>query len=373
MPRIAFLAFYPLSPNRIGGMDRFFWRLDQYARLSGWRITWLFPAGGDHSHYLERGMEIVSLPAETFLAAAAEYFAASPGFDLLVSVFVEYATRYAVRWRRCGVRRYLALDHMSRRVGWKAAPADWKDAAKGATVYPFIDAVIAVCAFVKQDIVRRLGRRWDGKVFAVANGVDTQVFYPAQTRAPDNDGGLHLAVIAHLIEEKGIQVLFEALRSARYRVSNMTVSIAGSGPYEDQLRGLVSDLGLDNRVSFLGATSRQADLLRTADVSIVPSLWAEAFPFSVLESMACGVPVIASRIGGMPEMVGKDAALLFGPGNADELASSLAAVAEDGGLRRRMGEAGVERTKAAYTVEHMLGGYVSVMRHLLAEPGEARA
>ena len=367
MPSIAFLALYPLSPNRIGGMDRFFWRLDRYARQSGWRITWLFPEGGDHNHYLERGFDIVSLPAEGFLDAATAYLAGRNGLDLLVSVFVEYATRYAVKWRRSGVRRYLALDHMSRRAGRKIKSGRWKEATRSLVTYPFIDGVVAISSFVRQDIVRRLGRRWNANVFTVPNGVDVRVFYPAENGAREPSDFLHIAVISHLIEEKGIQVLFQALRAARDRLPKTRVSIAGVGPYEQTLRRMVAELGVGDTVTFLGNTSRQADLLRTADVSVVPSLWAEAFSFSALESMACGVPVIASRIGGIPEVVGNDAAILFAPGAVDELASALLSVTKDPDLRKRMGEAGVRRVNEAYTLDQMLGGYVSVIGHLLAE------
>ena len=371
MPSIAFLALYPLSPGRIGGMDRFFWRLDRYARQSGWQITWLFPEGGDHSHYLERGFDIVPLPAEAFLDAATAYFAGRKGFDLLVSVFVDYATRYPIKWRRFGVRRYLALDHMSRRVRRNIKSGQWKEVARGLTVYPFIDGVMAICSFVREDIVRRLGRRWNAKLFTVTNGVDVQVFYPAETGDPGPSDSLHIGVISHLIEEKGIQVFLQALSAVRDRLQTR-VSIAGVGPYEQPLRRLVEDLALGEVVTFLGNTSRQADLLRTVDVSVVPSLWAEAFPFSVLESMACGVPVIASRIGGIPEMVGKEAAMLVSPGAVDELASALLCVASDRSLRRRMGEAGVRRVNEAYTLDQMLGGYVSVMRYLLADSGRGQ-
>lgn len=367
MPSIAFLALYPLSPNRIGGMDRFFWRLDRYARQSGWRITWLFPEGGDHNHYLERGFDIVSLPAEGFLDAATAYLAGRNGLDLLVSVFVEYATRYAVKWRRSGVRRYLALDHMSRRVRRDIKSGPWKEAARGLITYPFIDGVVAISSFVRKDIVRRLGRRWNTTIFTVPNGVDTQVFYPAETGGRGPSDSLQIAVISHLIEEKGVQVLFRALRAACDRLQKTRVSIAGVGPYEQTLRRMVEELELGEVVTFLGNTSRQADLLRSADVSVVPSLWAEAFSFSALESMACGVPVIASRIGGIPEVVGKDAAILFAPGAADELTSALLLVAKDQSLRRRMGEAGVRRVNEAYTLDQMLGGYVSVIGHLLAD------
>jgi glycosyltransferase involved in cell wall biosynthesis len=169
-------------------------------------------------------------------------------------------------------------------------------------------------------------------------------------------------LVAHLIPDKGIQILVEALRQARSRLPAFHLSVAGAGPMESQLRSLVNLSGLTDCVRFSGSISSQAELLRSADLLVMPSLWKEACPFVALEAMATAVPVIASAVGGLPRIVGDGPGLLVPPGDAVSLADAIVRLAADPDERRRMGQAGLRRVMERYSVESMVDGQFAAMQ-----------
>jgi glycosyltransferase involved in cell wall biosynthesis len=372
MPRVVILSRYPILRNRIGGMDRFFWALDEEMRRAGWTARWLFPEAADSGHYLDRGLCLTMLPSESLLQASESYLSRNGGADLLVSHFVEYDSRYTLGWKRAGVRRYLAVAHMSRPAVRLRLRRRLRAGLKRAAAYPFVDGVIAVSGFVGQEILGGVGRLLRRKVFVVPNGVDPGVYHPNGASGHRVPGPLHLVLIAHLTEQKGVHLFLEALQAARPHMPEFTVSIAGSGPYEGTLQALTRKLALSRHVYFLGNINSQAELLRSADISVVPSLWQEACPFSVLETMASGVPLVASRLGGIPELVGEDSALLVTPGDVTELAAALVRLGNDSLLRERLGRAGFARASREYTLHKMVGGHMELMRNTLTgtERGE---
>jgi glycosyltransferase involved in cell wall biosynthesis len=347
LPGIVVMADYPLTPSRIGGMDRFFWSMEEAMRRRGWAPEWIVPAEGEHDHYLERGFDLVRLPRARFLEAALEHLRGRGGADLLVTHFVPYATRYALEWLPRGMVHGMRLR------------------LKGAVLFPFVDRVIAVSGFVRDAILHELGGHWEPRTVVVRNGVDPAVPGAEHDRVAAGEE-VRIVTIAHLISDKGIQVLLEALRLAAPSLPAWSLAVAGSGPHEAALREIASASGFGGRVRFLGSVSQPERLLREADVSVVPSLWKEACPFVVLESLAAGVGLIASRIGGTPELVGGEAGVLFEPGNAADLADRLVAVCQDRAFRRRLASAAVERARC-FTGATMVAGHITEMERLLPE------
>ena len=124
--------------------------------------------------------------------------------------------------------------------------------------------------------------------------------------------------VGRLSQEKGIEVLMNA-----FRQSDKSIVIIGDGPMQEQVKALANERG---NVRYLGFQSKQAimDQLRRASALILPSIWYEGFPISILEAFATGTPVIGSRLGGIAEIV-KDGfnGLLFDPGNKDALIETL--------------------------------------------------
>ena len=148
-------------------------------------------------------------------------------------------------------------------------------------------------------------------------------------------------------EQKGVDVL---LRAFALLPKGSRLRLAGTGPQQDEYRRLASELGLDG-VEFLGAVERKRlpSLLGEAHVFVLPSRY-ENLPLGILEAMACARPVVATRVGGVGEMVEDGVeGLLVPAGDPDALARALGRLSGDAPLRRRMGEAGRARVLARFT------------------------
>jgi glycosyltransferase involved in cell wall biosynthesis len=153
------------------------------------------------------------------------------------------------------------------------------------------------------------------------------------------ESGRYALYAGRLSEEKGADTAIEAAKRAR-----VPLAIAGQGPDEARLRGLAA--GAD--VRFLGQLDAAglAEARADAAVALVPSRWHEPHPYAVCESMAVGVPVLASQVGGLPEMVGEDSTLP--PEDPDAWAEALGELWNDPQMRRRRGEAALARARERF-------------------------
>ncbi len=173
------------------------------------------------------------------------------------------------------------------------------------------------------------------KITAIHNGVDPERFTPS----PDPEAlrqAWKLPTAAKVIlytgrldRRKGVEILLAALAQLRDRHPHLHLLIAGQalldGPsYQTTLNQTVIDLGLTQIVHFLGHIPDPSSVYRAADLTISPSLWAEPFGKVIIESMACGTPVVASQIGGIPEILtGPFATGLCPPNDAQALAATI--------------------------------------------------
>lgn len=149
--------------------------------------------------------------------------------------------------------------------------------------------------------------------------------------------------LGRLSPEKGLMTLIEAVQRA-----GVKLKIAGTGPMEDRLKARAAGLN-PHQVTFLGFVNgqRKLDLIRRSCFTVVPSEWFESFGLSAAESLAGGTPVIASRIGGLPEVVqDKVSGLLFAPGDADDLAEKLRQVRQNPQMAVQMGRQALTRARA---------------------------
>lgn len=172
-------------------------------------------------------------------------------------------------------------------------------------------------------------------------------------------------MIARLHEEKGFNVLFDAIPDIAARAGKLVVLVAGEGPHRAMLEHEVNRRGLQDSVRFLGQRDDIPQLISLASVVVLPSL-AESFGFVLLEAMSLGKPVVASTAGGIPEVVSNgETGFLVPPGDAASLAAAVSGLLRDSSLAGAMGAAGRQRA-TSFNSHRMIHGYEKVYDRVVA-------
>ncbi|UCG34873.1 MAG: glycosyltransferase family 4 protein [Candidatus Omnitrophota bacterium] len=173
------------------------------------------------------------------------------------------------------------------------------------------------------------------KIIVVHNGIDTNTFKPPRelslVRKKWNipEGTAVITYVGRLEEMKGIETLIKGFslflkNGVKVRLLIAGKHLASGEEYKMSLKRLTVNLGIEKYVDFLGHIANPAEVYQLSDVNVVPSIWQEPFSRVIIESMSCGVPVIASLTGGIPEaLTGEFQNFLFEPGNEQELADKL--------------------------------------------------
>ena len=212
-----------------------------------------------------------------------------------------------------------------------------------------IDFWVSASRYNARQVEARYGRR----VEVIHNGVDTDVFTP-RARDPELRAGyarpeqLIVVSVGRLVGWKGLQVILEAIATLPF----LQYVIVGSGPEEAALKAHALRLGVSDRVAFAGRVSHGdlPRLLAQCDIFVQPSTGEEAFGISVVEAMACGLPVLASDNGGLPEIiVDGSTGFLLPPGNVVAWRAKLADLARDKAHMTQLGVSGRERAVSHFT------------------------
>lgn len=163
------------------------------------------------------------------------------------------------------------------------------------------------------------------KVEALTNGVDTDDFHPVPPEFP-HQGKRRVVVPRRLFEKNGVEYFVRALPLIREH-EDVEALLIGDGPERAKLEALADDLGVTDHIRFLGrrAHSEMPPLLCSGEIAVFPSLM-EATSVAALECMACGVPVAASNVGGLPEIVDESVGTLFEPAAPEDLAAKVVAL-----------------------------------------------
>ena len=231
--------------------------------------------------------------------------------------------------RLAGVKRIIVHDHTS---GKRTKPVCLKRIAKQAIhriSWLSANLYIAVSNFVGRRLVS-VNCVPSTKVKVVYNGVDITKYRPLKNNFLYKELGISPAskivfCAARANYYKGIHVLIKAAKQIIHKgYSDIYFVYCGDGPDLEKFRKKASLLGLRERFLFLGKRQDIPDLLKSSDIVVVPSIWEEAFGLTVIEGMACGKPVIATNVGGIPEIVEHGInGILIKPNNSCELAKAI--------------------------------------------------
>ncbi len=232
-----------------------------------------------------------------------------------------------------------------------------------------VDSIAGVSDYVRERNLKRWGLPPE-RVRTIYNGVDTRRFLSKEAffstdpqlavqelaargagerpQADGGDGRVRLLAVAYLIKEKGVDHLVRALARMQHG-AHAHLTVAGDGPELPRLKALAQELGVAERVEFAGLRDDVPALLARTDIFVHPAIWAEAFGLTIAEAMSNGCAVVASRIGGIPELIAHgETGLLFTPGHVPELAQALDQLVQQPALRRQLGQNARARTEQRF-------------------------
>ncbi|MBL6750788.1 MAG: glycosyltransferase family 4 protein [Nevskia sp.] len=231
------------------------------------------------------------------------------------------------------------------------------------------DRVVAVSQFVAGSAAADIPTS-RGKIEVIANALPPPRIAPA----PLPSDPVVLLCLGRVIEDKGMHSAIEALALLGERARRTRLLIAGDGPYLETLQALVAARGLDERVVFTGwlLPGEVAPAINLASIVLVPSIWEEAFGLVALEAAQMGRPVIATRTGGLPEVVQDGiTGLLVPPDDPAALAEAIALLIGDAQRMARMAAAASAHAGTAHNFSRFVSAYEAAYRSICGRNSHA--
>lgn len=213
-----------------------------------------------------------------------------------------------------------------------------------------VDGVVAISEKIAGVLVEGGVRR--EKIHVIHSGIDLAPFQKVQ-RASSNSNLPVIGTVAVMEERKGHRFLLEAAALLKQQGHQLSYRFAGDGSQRERLQKIALGLGLQQEVTFEGFVSDIPNFLSAIDILVLPSLY-EGLGVAVLEAMAAGKAVIATRVGGLPELVHERVTgLLVPPSDPQALAQSIAQLVSLRHVVQRMGSKARERVQQYFTIEQM--------------------
>lgn len=232
----------------------------------------------------------------------------------------------------------------------------------------FTDRIITVSDALKQEIMEMEGLP-SKQITTIYNGIEVDKFTgksdPLHIRKSMNipELGPVVGTIARLAPQKGISFFLKAASLLKEYQVNFV--IIGDGPLEESLKQEAVDLGLQGRVTFTGRREDISDILSTLDIFVLPSV-TEGLPLTILEAMAAGKPIVATRVGGIPEVIvdGKTG-IIVPPKDPEAMAVALASLLGGREKMAKIGLAGQKLVKDKFTIDTMVERTMNLYSQLL--------
>lgn len=244
-------------------------------------------------------------------------------------------------------------------------------------VWNHLDLVLSVSSRLAERMASEVGFPIE-RIKTIRNGVDLYRFRSGDRLSARRivglpEQGLLIGTVGRLVPVKDQVTLLDSLANLRDRGLMFQAAIAGTGPLRDELTAYAASLRLDETVHFLGNRNDVDEVLRSFDVFVLSSR-SEGLSNTILEAMATGLPVVATRVGGTDELVQEnETGLMVPPGNPTALADAVHILALDPNARKAMGAAGRARAEAHFGLDRMIREYERMYLDLVRrQPGLLR-
>ncbi|MBI4722301.1 MAG: glycosyltransferase family 4 protein [Candidatus Stahlbacteria bacterium] len=225
-------------------------------------------------------------------------------------------------------------------------------------VISFIKAIIAVSFSTAYEINQKYGVPKE-KFKIIYNGIEVSKFnlgYDKQSfrnKVGLDENGFLVTCVSNLHLHKGLNYLLAAIPDVLKEFSDVHFLFVGDGEQRVKLLEQSRSLGIDKNVVFIGKSNNVPSILGASDIFVLPSLW-EGFPLVILEAMAAGLPIVATRVGGIPEMITSgEEGFLVDPCNSNALFSAIKKILNDSELAKKMGIQAKLRARN-FSVNHMV-------------------
>ena len=216
------------------------------------------------------------------------------------------------------------------------------------------------------------------KIDVVHNGISPETYQPLENLTPLRqewqipEATKVISYLGRIDREKGLETLLKAfaliLKTHQAKLLIAGKPLLAGEEYGQSLDRLVVNLGIEKEVSFLGHVTNTTSIYQLSDVTVLPSLWSEPFGRTIIESMACGTPVVASRIGGIPEILtGEFQRGLFEPGNESDLKDTLNKVIDWRQQDPQLGQRCRAHVLSKFIPDRMIDGVEGVLSRIVEQ------
>lgn len=294
--KIAVLCDYRLMPERVGGMDRFFWLFDAECKALGHEIVWFFPNEADHEGYAH-----LNITAANAKSIEHTFLNHSQFFDVVFTHFLELCTPFyqQIKKQKLAIK-LIAVDHNPRPFTGYPLKKRIQKRVKGLLYSRYIDLFVGVSQYTVHEIIKDFGSHLERKSKVVYNGIAYEQF---QKRTDRNLQNPTFLVACHLRYSKGIQDLIAAVALLPQSIlADLKIDVYGEGDYQTILEGLIDHFKLHNNFVFKGSVPNLYAIYHQYDYLLQPTHM-ECFSLAILESLSANVPVITTPVGGNEEVV----------------------------------------------------------------------
>ncbi len=234
----------------------------------------------------------------------------------------------------------------------------------------FSEKIVAVSNFTAQKLKKIIKN--GKKISVIYNGIDLTPFNRKESREKilqkigiNKKDAVIAICVANYYAIKGHRFLIDAFYSIKNKIPNLYILCFGKGDLMEKLIKKVKDLKIEDRFLIMGFRDNIYKILMASDIFVLPSL-SEAFPISILEAMGAGLPVIATEVGGIPEIIenGKSG-FIIRPKDVDELADKIFILAKDKNLRENMGQYSKNLVQKKFDIKLMISSYQNIYKSLV--------
>lgn len=277
----------------------------------------------------------------------------------IVQSFFPDSTRFASPISRLsGVRKVLGTR---RNIGhWMTPRDEWIAKFYNRT---FIDQIIANCESAKRSVINQESMA-PSRVFVIPNGIDLKRFADCQPwTQTDRQPTMKIGMVGNLRDVKGPDLLIDAANILLKQNNNLRFVIAGEGT-RSQYQAQIDQLGIQDQFELLGSVSDVPALLSTLDIAVLPSR-AEGMPNAILEYMVAGRPIVATHVGGTPELIEqRRSGILVDPESVSELAAGIQLLLDDPELAASLAHAACVQARGVYDIHRISQLYANLYHNV---------